>query len=103
MSAAGISASRQFWAAVLTSVPQPIGAVIAYVLVEEISALLPISFAFAAGAMLALVAVEVIPSALHAAPGVRPLRGWKAPPLQTLIGAVAGALVMVALSLLLGV
>jgi hypothetical protein len=37
----------------LTSAPQPVGAVVAYLLVEQISALLPLSFAFAAGAMLA--------------------------------------------------
>ena len=46
---------QQFWAAVLTSAPQPVGAVIAYLAVEEINGLLPFSFAFAAGAMLALV------------------------------------------------
>lgn len=61
MEDAGISVWRQFWAAVGTSVPQPIGAVIAYLLVEQISGLLPISFGFAAGAMLILVAVELIP------------------------------------------
>jgi ZIP family zinc transporter len=42
-------------------VPQPIGAVIAYLLVDQISGLLPISFGFAAGAMLVLVAIEMVP------------------------------------------
>ena len=65
MAAAGYGAWAQFWAAVLTSVPQPIGAVIAYLLVEQISALLPVSFAFAAGAMLALVVVSVFPDAVR--------------------------------------
>lgn len=61
MEDAGISVWRQFWAAVGTSVPQPIGAVVAYLLVDQISGLLPISFGFAAGAMLVLVAIELVP------------------------------------------
>jgi ZIP family zinc transporter len=63
MAVAGYGFRAQFWAAILSSVPQPIGAVIAYLLVEEITSLLPISFAFAAGAMLALVVVSVFPDA----------------------------------------
>ena len=58
---AGVSSWRQFWIATATSIPQPIGALIAYVLVDEISGLLPISFGFAAGAMLVLVAIEMVP------------------------------------------
>lgn len=65
MEASGFSASQQFWAAVGTSVPQPIAAPIAYYAVEEVKALLPVSFAFAAGAMLALVVVELAPAALR--------------------------------------
>ena len=66
MAAAGYGAARQFWAAVATSLPQPVGAAIAFVLVEQIAALLPISFAFAAGAMLALVVIELVPGAVRA-------------------------------------
>ena len=55
MESAGFGRGQQFWAAVLTSAPQPVGAVIAYLAVEQINGLLPFSFAFAAGAMLALV------------------------------------------------
>jgi zinc transporter, ZIP family len=91
MAAAGQSAARQFWAAVATSIPQPIGAVVAFVLVEQVSALLAVSFAFAAGAMLALVVVEVAPSALRAGPG------------RALAGGAVGAALMLALSWLLGV
>jgi zinc transporter, ZIP family len=91
MEAAGFSHARQFWAAVGTSAPQPVGAVIAYLLVEEISELLPISFGFAAGAMLSLVAVELAPQALE---GDRRLAA---------AGALAGAGGMVALSAALGV
>jgi zinc transporter, ZIP family len=65
MEASGFGSWQQFWAAVATSAPQPIGAVIALVAVEQITGLLPVSFAFAAGAMLALVAVELVPDALR--------------------------------------
>ena len=60
---AGVGRAGQVAAAVGTSLPQPVGAVLAYLLVEEIRALLPFSFGFAAGAMLALVAVDVAPDA----------------------------------------
>jgi ZIP family zinc transporter len=65
MEASGFSGVQQFWAAVATSAPQPIGAAIAFVAVEQVTGLLPISFAFAASAMLALVAVELGPQALR--------------------------------------
>lgn len=85
---AGASRARQFWAAVLTSLPQPIGAVIALLLVEEVTALLPVSFAFAAGAMLALTVHDLLPEA------------------RTRLGAVgfvAGAALMVGCAELFGV
>ena len=91
MEAAGFSPARQFWAAVGTSVPQPIGAVVAYLLVEEVSALLAVSFGFAAGAMLALVVVELAPES------------WRGNPAGAVAGATVGALGMVALSVALGV
>jgi ZIP family zinc transporter len=91
MAAAGISPWRQFWAAVASSLPQPVGAVVAYVLVEQIQPLLPVSFGFAAGAMLALVASELLPSALR-----------ESVP-RALAGATAGALAMLAFSAALGV
>ncbi len=74
-----------------TSLPQPVGAVLAYVLVEQITDLLPISFAFAAGAMLALVALEVGPE------------GWRAGPRGAAAGAVVGAAGMLIPSVALGV
>ncbi len=92
LAAAGYGRARQFWAAVGTSAPQPVGAVIAYLLVEEIEGLLPISFAFAAGAMLALVALELAPSAFESG-RVR----------TAVAGIVAGSAVMLGLSALLGV
>jgi ZIP family zinc transporter len=92
MEAAGFQPRQQFWAAVLTSAPQPVGALIAYALVQEISALLPFSFAFAAGAMLCLVAVELAPEAFK--------RGTLR---LSLAGTAAGAAAMLALASVLGV
>ena len=91
MAAAGFSRTRQFWAAVGTSSPQPVGAVAAYLLVEEITTLLPFSFGFAAGAMLALIATELMPQALR--DGV-----WR-----TLAGATVGTALMLVFSALLGI
>jgi ZIP family zinc transporter len=69
MRAAGYSRARQFWAAVLSSAPQPVGAGIAYLLVEEVRAILPFSLAFAAGAMLAVVVAELVPAVYFALAG----------------------------------
>ena len=92
MEAAGFGRAQQFGAAVLTSAPQPLGAVIAYLAVEQVTALLPVSLAFAAGAMLALVVVELVPQA--AKPGGR---------LMATAGAAAGAAMMLTLAAALGV
>ena len=75
MAAAGFSRAEQFWAAVLTSAPQPVGAVLAFLVVEQVQGLLPASFAFAAGAMLALVAFELVPQAFGRGPLVARRRG----------------------------
>ncbi len=91
MAEAGFSRSQQFWAAVLTSSPQPVGAAIAYALVQTVESLLAVSFAFAAGAMLALVVWDLLPRTFS------PL-GWRGP-----LGLIAGGLVMLALSAALGV
>lgn len=88
---AGFGARRQFWVAVATSAPQPIGALIAFFAVEAVSGLLPFSFAFAAGAMLTIVAIEMAPRALADRP------------FGALLGALAGGGVLVALSVALGV
>jgi ZIP family zinc transporter len=93
MEAAGFSHMRQFWAAVGTSAPQPVGAVIAYLAVEGVSALLPFSFAFAAGAMLSLIVAEMLPQAY----------ADRGRPLGPSLGLAAGTAVMLLLDLLLGV
>jgi ZIP family zinc transporter len=92
MNEAGFSRAQQFWAAVATSAPQPVGAVVAYLLVEQVTALLPISFAFAAGAMVALVVSDVLPAAF--------LRGART---LGLAGTAVGAGAMLALTLALSV
>jgi ZIP family zinc transporter len=78
--------------AVFTSIPQPIGAVLAYAFVEVARVFLPLGFGFAAGAMIYLVGSEFLPEARtvgHELPndGVREL----------LVGLVVGILGMVPL------
>jgi ZIP family zinc transporter len=92
MAEEGYSRSALFWGAVLTSIPQPIGALIAYGLVDWIKPLLPISFAFAAGAMLALVATEMVPASLE-----------DKRPAAAVVGTAIGAGIMLILSLVFGV
>lgn len=87
MAAAGFGRAQQFWAAVLTSVPQPIGALAAYLLVEQVAVLLPFSFALAAGAMLALVVLELVPPAFA--------RGGRRP---ATLGVLVGGALMLALA-----
>ena len=65
MAGAGFTRAQMFWAAVGTSVLQPVGAVVAFLMVETIEGLLPISFAFAAGTMLALVVSDLLPRTLR--------------------------------------
>jgi zinc transporter, ZIP family len=91
MAEAGFSRRQQFWAAVLTSALQPVGALAAFLMVETIHGLLPVSFAFAAGAMLALVATDLLPRTFRS-------RSWRGP-----LGVLAGAAIMLALSAVLGV
>jgi ZIP family zinc transporter len=92
MQPAGYGPSKQFWGAVLTSVPQVPGALLAWLAVEQIQGLLPISFALAGGAMLALVVVDLLPDA------------WKhASHLRVVAGTVGGAALMLAVGALLRV
>lgn len=86
----GVSPARQLWAAIVSSLPQPVGAVIAYEAVREVSSILPLSFGFAAGAMAAVVAVQLMPDAREL--GARP----------ALAGAAVGLVGMLALSFALG-
>jgi len=63
--AMGVSNWRMVWWAIFSSLPQPIGAVIAYAFVRVARELLPYGFGFAAGAMIYLVFTEFLPEALE--------------------------------------
>jgi len=92
MRAMGLSKWRMVGAAVFSSLPQPIGAAIAFAFVTWAESFLPFGFGFAAGAMIYLVVTEFIPEALETGAnlkngGHRALAG----------GIVAGVAVMVPL------
>jgi ZIP family zinc transporter len=71
MRAAGASIWKCFWAAFLTSLPQPIAAVPAAYLAWLFQPIMPVLMGFAAGAMVFLVILELIPEALHTSSPVR--------------------------------
>ncbi|MGH2942760.1 MAG: ZIP family metal transporter, partial [Solirubrobacteraceae bacterium] len=75
MQPAGYGRWQQVWGAVLTSVPQVPGALVAWLAVEQVQGLLPASFALAGGAMLALVVVDLLPDAWEHASHVRVVAG----------------------------
>ncbi|MFB6074966.1 MAG: ZIP family metal transporter [Haloarculaceae archaeon] len=60
-----VSEWRMVWWAVFSSLPQPIGAVIAFYFVSLARSFMPFGFGFAAGAMIYLVATEFVPEALE--------------------------------------
>jgi ZIP family zinc transporter len=66
----GVSGWRMVWWAVFSSLPQPIGAVIAFGFVRVARAFLPFGFGFAAGAMIYLVLTEFVPEALERGEGL---------------------------------
>lgn len=65
LEALGVSRWRMVGAAVFSSLPQPIGAVIAFLFVQWARAFLPFGFGLAAGAMIYLVVTEFLPEALE--------------------------------------
>jgi ZIP family zinc transporter len=78
--------------AIFTSVPQPIGAVIAYAFVQVARAALPFGYGFAGGAMVFLVLAEFLPEAREAGRAL-PNGGTR----ELAAGLVVGALGMVPL------
>ncbi|WP_338726669.1 ZIP family metal transporter [Haladaptatus sp. DJG-WS-42] len=89
----GVSKWRMVWWAVFSSLPQPIGAVLAFYFVRIAREFLPFGFGFAAGAMIYLVFSEFIPEALElgkAVPG-----GGRT---ELVSGLVIGVLIMVPLA-----
>ncbi|MFC4360107.1 ZIP family metal transporter [Halobium salinum] len=89
----GVSRWRMVGAAVFSSLPQPIGAVIAFYFVRIAREFLPIGFGFAAGAMIFLVLTEFIPEALSVGREL-PGRGYR----ELAVGLTVGVLGMVPLA-----
>ncbi|MFB6120859.1 MAG: ZIP family metal transporter [Halobacteriaceae archaeon] len=87
--ALGIDRRWMVGAAVFSSLPQPIGAVIAYGFVTWAQEFMPLGFGFAAGAMIFLVLSEFIPEALDAGQNL-PGRGHR----ELVIGVAAGVVMM---------
>ena len=91
--AMGVSNWKLVWWAVFSSLPQPLGAVIAFAFLRYAREVLPYGFGFAAGAMVYLVLTEFVPEAL--ATGADLPRGGK----PTLVGGAAlGVALMVPLT-----
>ena len=89
MRAMGMSNWRMVGAAVFSSLPQPIGAVIAFVFVTWAREFLPFGFGFAAGAMIYLVLTEFIPEAIKTGDDL-PYSGA----VELGLGVVSGVLIM---------
>jgi ZIP family zinc transporter len=90
--AMGVPNRRMVWWAVFSSLPQPIGAVLAFYFVRVARAALPVGFGFAAGAMIYLVLTEFVPEALDEGTDL-PGDGYR----ELVGGIVAGVAVMVPL------
>lgn len=90
----GVSNWRKVWWAVFSSLPQPIGAVIAFAFVRLARQFLPFGFGFAAGAMVFLVLTEFLPEALDLGQGLP--RGGR---LELAFGVAAGVAAMLPLLL----
>ena len=91
----GVANWKLFFWAVFSSIPQPIGAGIAYVFVTTAREFLPFGFGFAAGAMIFLVLHDMFPEALG--------RGRRLPGggrRELIIGALIGVAIMLPVMLL---
>ena len=71
LSAEGVGFRRCFLYSVLSSLPQPLGVVPAYLLVRAVQPLLPALLGFAGGAMIYLVLTELLPKSIERAGKVR--------------------------------
>jgi ZIP family zinc transporter len=69
----GLSAWRAAGWSVFSSLPQPLLAVPAFIFVLQFAAVLPWGLGFAAGAMISMVATELIPDAVREAGGKAPV------------------------------
>jgi ZIP family zinc transporter len=91
--AMGVSNWKMVWWSIFSSLPQPVGAVLAFGFVRYAREFLPFGFGFAAGAMVYLVLTEFLPEALEAGEGL-PNEGKP----ELVGGVVAGFLLMVPLA-----
>jgi ZIP family zinc transporter len=89
----GVSEWKMAWWAVFSSLPQPIGAVLAFSFVRVAEQFLPFGFGFAAGAMVFLVLTEFVPEALELGEDL-PGRGYA----ELAGGLVVGVVAMVPLA-----
>jgi ZIP family zinc transporter len=90
--ASGVSNWKTMGAAIFSSVPQPIGAVVAFFFVREARAFLPVGYGFAAGAMIYLVLTEFVEEAFEEAEDIDS-SGWP----EFIAGNAAGLIMMVLL------
>ena len=91
LAAGGLSRGRAFGRGVLSGAVEPLGAVVTLALTRQITLLLPYVLAFAAGCMLYVVVVELIPETQS---GQRSAAGA--------VGAAIGFVVMMVLDMALG-
>ncbi len=84
----GMNKWRMLAATIFSSVPQPIGAVIAFVFVRQAQAFMPVGFGFAAGAMIYLVITEFVSEAREQGES---LKDWRK---VFVVGIVAGLAIM---------
>ncbi|AOV95432.1 transporter [Nanohaloarchaea archaeon SG9] len=90
--ASGVSNWKTMGAAIFSSVPQPIGAVIAFIFVREARMFLPAGYGFAAGAMIYLVLTEFVEEAFEEAEDLDG-SGWK----EFITGNITGLIMMILL------
>lgn len=86
--AMGMNRWRMLGATLFSSIPQPIGAVIAFLFVREAQSFMPVGFGFAAGAMIYLVMTEFIDEAREQG---EELVDWRR---AFVLGVLAGLLIM---------
>lgn len=87
--AQGVSVARCAYYSILSSLPQPIGAIPSVIAVSIFQEMLPAGLGFAAGAMIYLVVAELLPESLEGAGcGPRETAGW----------IIAGTVIMLVLS-----
>lgn len=90
--ASGVSNWKTMGAAIFSSIPQPIGAVLAFLFVSQARTFLPVGYGFAAGAMIYLVLTEFVEEAFEEAEDMDS-SGWK----EFLGGNLVGFLIMLLL------